>query len=330
MFSLIIVVAIGIALFFSFWNGFTDAANAISTVIATKVLKPIQAVALSAIGNFIGMFFGVAIALTIGKGIISPDIISGELLIAALIGALVYDVITWYFGLPVSESHVLIGGLMGAGIAAQGLRVVNIGGILDKVVIPMVTSPLIAIVVAFLFTALIIRLFLKYHAYKMNRYFRVLQIFSSFFFSVTHGTNDAQKVMGIITAMLLYYGVLTSFDVPLWVIIASHATISLGTFFGGWRIVKTMAQKITNLKPYQGFSAETSGAIILSITAMFGLPVSTTHVISGSIMGVGATRRLKAVRWGVTRTIAIAWILSIPMAGISSFVIYKLMDFIIF
>ena len=324
------IFAIGIALFFSFWNGFTDAANAISTVIATKVLKPIQAVALSAIGNFIGMFFGVAIALTIGKGIISPDIISGELLIAALIGALVYDVITWYFGLPVSESHVLIGGLMGAGIAAQGLRVVNIGGILDKVVIPMVTSPLIAIVVAFLFTALIIRLFLKYHAYKMNRYFRVLQIFSSFFFSVTHGTNDAQKVMGIITAMLLYYGVLTSFDVPLWVIIASHATISLGTFFGGWRIVKTMAQKITNLKPYQGFSAETSGAIILSITAMFGLPVSTTHVISGSIMGVGATRRLKAVRWGVTRTIAIAWILSIPMAGISSFVIYKLMDFIIF
>lgn len=324
------VFAIGIALFFSFWNGFTDAANAISTVIATKVLKPIQAVALSAMGNFIGMFFGVAIALTIGKGIISPDIISGELLIASLIGALVYDVITWYFGLPVSESHVLIGGLMGAGIAAQGLGVVNVGGIFDKVIIPMVTSPLIALVVAFLFTALIIRLFLKYHAHKMNRYFRVLQIFSSFFFSVTHGTNDAQKVMGIITAMLLYYGILTSFDVPLWVIIASHATISLGTFFGGWRIVKTMAQKITNLQPYQGFSAETSGAIILSITAMFGLPVSTTHVISGSIMGVGTTRRLKAVRWGVTRTIAIAWILSIPMAGISSFVIYKLMDFIIF
>jgi len=326
---LILIFALAISFFFAFWNGFTDAANAISTIIATRVLKPVQAVVLSAIGNFIGMFFGVAVAITIGQGIISPDIISGELLIAALIGALVYDVITWYFGLPVSESHVLIGGLVGAGSAASGLSVINISGIVDKVIIPMITSPIIAIIIAFFFTAFIIRYLLRVHAHRINRYFRVLQIFSSFFFSVTHGTNDAQKVMGIITAMLIYYGFLTTFDVPLWVIVGCHAMISVGTFFGGWRIVKTMAHRITRLKPFQGFSAETSGAMILSTTALLGFPVSTTHVISGSIMGVGATKRLKAVHWGVTRNIVWAWILSIPMAAIFSFFFYKILMFVL-
>ncbi len=322
-------LAVVIALFFSFWNGFTDAANAISTIVATRVLKPVQAVALSAVGNFIGMFFGVAVATTIGKGIISSDIVSGELVIAALLGGLIWDVITWYFGLPVSESHVLIGGLVGAGLAASGLKVVQVSGVFNKVVIPMIASPAIALIFAFLFTVGIIRIFRKARPSRINKYFRNLQIISSFFFSVTHGTNDAQKVMGIITALLVYYGTLSTFDVPFWVIVASHATISLGTFFGGWRIVRTMSQKITRLKPYQGFSAETSGALVLASTAISGFPVSTTHAISGAIMGVGAVRRFSAVRWGMARRIIVTWILTMPMAAIFAFVVYKIIVLIV-
>ncbi len=325
------MIAIATALFFSFWTGFTDAANAIATIVATRVLTPVKAVTLSAVGNFIGMFFfPTAVAVTIGKGIINSDIVTAELVIAALVGGLVWDVFTWWLALPVSESHVLIGSLVGAGIAAGGFGEVQFESIVDKVVIPMITSPVIAFFLGLGLSIFIIRitLLLRLHPAKANKQFGRMQIISSFFFSVTHGTNDAQKVMGIITVLLVTYGMLPTFDVPLWVILASHATISFGTFLGGWRIVRTMAHKITKLKPYQGFAAETGGALILAVTAILGFPVSTTHAISGSIMGVGATRRLSAVRWGVARRIFVAWILTMPMSAIFAYGAYTIFKLI--
>ncbi len=317
------IIAIFVALFFAFWNGFTDAANAISTVVATRALKPLQAVALSAVGNFAGIFLGVEVAKTIGKGIIAGDIVSAELVLAALIGGLLWDVFTYYIAVPVSESHVLIGGLMGAGIAAGGVSVVNLIGIRDKVVIPMILSPVGAFIIAFLFAVVMIRMLHRFSASRVNFVFRYLQIVSSFFFSVTHGANDAQKTVGLITAVLLYTGVIASFNVPLWVVFASHAAISLGTFPGGWRIVRTMGMKITKLRAFHGFAAETSAALILATTAHYGFPVSTTHAISGSIMGVGATKRFSAVRWGVARKIVATWIVTIPMAAFFAFFVYK-------
>lgn len=321
----LLVATIAVSLFFAFWNGFTDAANAISTIVATRALSPVRAVALSAVGNFVGMFFGVAVAKTIGRGIINVDA-TLEIVSAALLGGLIWDIFTWWLALPVSESHVLVGGLIGAGYAAGGLAAVNLSSILDKVLIPMVASPTIALIAAFLFTVTVIRLFRNRSASRVNYYFKRLQLLSSFFFSITHGTNDAQKVMGIITALLVTYGYLASFDVPIWVILATHAAISLGTFFGGWRIVKTMAMRITRLAPYQGFSAETSGALILASTATLGFPVSTTHAISGAIMGVGATRRLSAVRWGVARKIVGAWVLTMPAAAVFAYFVYQVIQ----
>ena len=320
----IFLTALWVLLFFSFWNGFTDAANAVATVVATRVLTPTRAVALSAAGNFVGMFFfPTAVAVTMGEGIIRSSLVTAEVLIAALIGGLAWDVFTWWLGLPTSESHVLVGSLIGVGIAASGVDVVNFPTVLNKVVIPMVTSPTIAFIFAFFFTAAVIRLSSGFHPARINRYFSRIQLLSSFFFSVTHGTNDAQKVMGLITALMITYRYLPSFQVPLWVALACHATISLGTFFGGWRIVHTMAHKITKLRPYQGACAETGAALVLAATAVGGLPVSTTHAISGSIMGVGATRRLSAVRWGVARSIAAAWILTIPLSALFSYIVLK-------
>lgn len=318
----ILLAALAVLLFFSFWNGFTDAANAIATVVATRVLSPVQAVALSAAGNFVGMFFfPTAVAVTMGEGIIRADLITAEVLIAALLGGLAWDVVTWWLGLPVSESHVLVGSMVGVGFALSGLEGVNVQSIVNKVVIPMVTSPLVAFIFALLFTAGVIRLSINSSPVKVNRYFSRIQLLSSFFFSVTHGTNDAQKVMGVITALLVTYKYLPTFHIPLTVAFACHATISVGTFFGGWRIVHTMAHKITRLRPYQGACAETAAALVLSATAVGGLPVSTTHAISGSIMGVGATRRLSAVRWGVARSIVLAWILTIPLSATFSYMI---------
>jgi len=330
MFSLILIFAIILALFFSFWTGFTDAAYAISTIIGTRTLKPYQAVLLSVIGNFIGMFFGSAVALTIGKGIISESIASGEVIIATLLGALIFDVITsWIFSLPISETHVLIGGLVGAGVAAGGWEVVKFEGIINKVIIPMLTSPFIAIIVAFLIGCLLIRAFRKFHANKVNKYFKKLEIISGLFFSITDGTNDAQKVMGILTVLLIYYGYLTEFAVPFWVMLASYITMSLGTFLGGWRIVKTMATGITRMKPYQGLSASVGSSLLLGTAAVWGMPVSSTHVANGSIMGVGLCQRVKAVKWGMTRKIVGAWILSMPVAAVFSFVIFNIIKFFV-
>lgn len=322
----ILVLAITLCLFFSFWNGFTDAANAISTIVATKVLTPLKAVLLSAVGNFTGLLFGTAVAETIGKGIINSEIINSEFIIAVLIGGLVWDIITWYLSIPCSESHVLIGGLVGAALLQGGITNVKFSAIFDKVVLPMVTSPLLAFFMAMFLTGLIIKIFIRFSQDKINVYFRKLQIFSSFFLSVTHGTNDAQKVMGIITVLLLQQGLLGEFKVPVWVMITSYLAISLGTLFGGWRIVKTMSSRITQLRPYQGFGAETSGALVLVGTALIGFPVSTTQAISGAIMGAGAIKRLSGVRWVTARKIVYTWILTMPAAALFSAVAYFFID----
>jgi inorganic phosphate transporter, PiT family len=317
--ELLIWATVSVALAFDFANGFHDSANSIATIVATRVLRPIQAVSMAAVGNFAGILLGTAVAKTIANDIVQPSVLTTNpvsVVLAALIGALAWDLITWYWGLPTSSSHALIGGLVGAGLAAAGVSAVKGDKVIDKVVIPMVASPVIAFFVAFLFTAVILQMGRKSSRHKVNFWFRKLQIVSSFLYSVSHGTNDAQKTMGIITALLIANGMLaTGAGVPLWVMIAAQIAISFGTLFGGWRIVRTMATRITRLEPYQGFGAETGGGLVLIATGQLGFPVSTTHVITGSIMGVGATRRLSAVRWGVTRRIIGAWVLTIPAAA---------------
>jgi len=289
------------------------------------VLTPLKAVMLSAGGNFLGLYFGGAVAITIWKGIIDDTVFrpGPGLVIAAIVGGLVYDVITWYFGLPVSETHVLIGSLVGAGIFAAGTGSILFGSVVNRVILPMIYSPLIAFGAAFLFAALIIRLFRKSPASRANRHFRNLQLLSSAFFSFSHGSQDGQKTVGIILLMLAFEGLVAS-DVksaPFWVITAVQIALSVGTLLGGWRIVRTMAMRITRLRPYQGFSAETSGALVLVAMAQFGAPISTTHAISTSIMGVGATQRLSAVRWGVARRIVIAWVLTLPASAAFAYLV---------
>ena len=316
--------AILAALFFDFINGFHDAANSIATVVGTRILKPLQAVSLAAIANFVGPFlFGVAVATTVGKGIINPDFVTIHIIIGALAGAIVWNIITWLWGLPSSSSHALVGGLIGAGIAGAGTHAIILDG-LTKVGIGIVVSPVVGFIVAFFVATTIITAFAKKRPAKVNTVFGRLQLVSSTYFSLTHGANDGQKTMGIIALILLTEGLITKFDIPFYVILISAAAISLGTFFGGWRIVKTMAVKITQLKPYQGFSAETGGATILAVLAHLGIPASTTHGISGAIMGAGAVRRFSAVRWGVGKRIVWAWVITIPAAAAMSYGIMSL------
>jgi len=322
----VVLIALLFAFFFAFWNGFTDAAYAVSTVVATRVLSPVKAVLLSAVGNFTGLLFGTAVAETIGKGIVENYVVDGKFILAVLIGGLIWDVATWFFALPISESHVLVGALIGAGLVAGGMAAVQFSSIFDKVLLPMVTSPLVAFIIAFFLVGVVVRVFARYSSRKTNRVFRSLQLVSSFFFSVSHGTNDAQKAMGIITILLYKHGYLQEFSVPLWVMISSYLFLSLGTLFGGWRIVKTMATGITKLRPYQGFCAEASGTLVLLGTALIGFPVSTTHAISGAIMGVGATRRVSAVRWITARKIVWAWILTMPLSAIFAALVYVLIS----
>src|ERR687894_626878 len=329
----IVVGAIVAALFFDFVNGFHDSANAIATVVGTRVLKPLHAVSMAAIANLAGPFvFGTAVAATVGKGIIQPEFSTIYVILAGLIGAIVWDLITWYFRLPSSSSHALIGGLVGSALIAGGLEAIVVSGI-EKTLTFMVVSPMVGFAVAFAFAIIIIYYLQRSKASKVNRIFGKLQIGSSIFFSLTHGANDGQKTMGIITALLIAGGLVDSksFDVPLWVILTAAAAIALGTFFGGWRIVKTMAFRLTNLRPYQGFCAETGGGAILTSMAWFGIPVSTTHAISGAIMGVGATKTLSAVRWGVGKRLIYAWIITIParlfmMSGMGSILVAVTLD----
>jgi len=321
--GIVLICGILTALFFDFVNGFHDSANAIATVVGTRVLKPIHAVSMAAVANFVGPFvFGTAIAATVGKGIIQPEFSTFEVIIAGLIGAIVWDLLTWYFGLPSSSSHALIGGLIGSALVAGGIQALVFGGI-EKVLTFIAVSPMLGFIVALSFAIVIMYFLRKYRPHKINKVFGKLQIVSSVFFSLTHGANDGQKTMGIITALLIAGGLLDakSFVVPTWVILVSAAAMALGTFLGGWRIVKTMAFRITELKPFQGFCAETGGGAILTTMAWLGIPVSTTHAISGAIMGVGSTRRLSAVRWGIGKRIVYAWLITIPASAAVSAII---------
>ena len=309
--------AIAAALFFDFVNGFHDAANSIATVVGTRVLRPLQAVCMAAVANFAGPFvFGTAVAATVGKGIIQPEFSTVYVILAGLVGAIIWDLVTWWFGLPSSSSHALIGGLVGSALMVGGLQALVYSGV-EKVLVFMVVSPSVGFAIAAGFGLAILYFLGRSAPGKVNRVFGRLQIVSSAFFSLTHGANDGQKTMGVITALLIAGGMLQTdkFIVPIWVILGAAAAIAFGTFFGGWRIVKTMAFRLTNLKPYQGFCAETGGGAILTSMAWLGIPVSTTHAISGAIMGAGSTKRLSAVRWGLGRRIVYAWIITIPASA---------------
>jgi PiT family inorganic phosphate transporter len=314
--SLVVLTTL-VALAFDFLNGFHDAANSIATIVSTRVLKPQWAVLWAAFFNFIAfLFFGLSVANTIGTGLIDPTVVSVQMILAALIGAIVWNLFTWYFGLPSSSSHALIGGLLGAALAKAGASSLKIWGI-SKVLLAIVISPLLGFIIGLLLMFLTVRLFFDFTPHRIDGIFRKLQFISSAFISLGHGGNDAQKTMGIIAIVLFSSGLLgDSFYVPLWVIISCNLVIALGTFFGGWRIVKTMGMKITKLKPVGGFCAESASAITLFLATALGIPVSTTHTITGAIVGVGSLQSTAAVRWGVARNIVWAWILTIPASGL--------------
>ena len=307
--------AIIVALIFDFVNGFNDSANSVATVIGTRVLKPLHAVTMSAIANFIGPFiFGVAVATTIAKGIVSFDDITIYMIIGGLAGAITWSTICTYFGLPISNSHSLVGGIMGAGIAGLGFEKLVYGG-LTKVFAGIVIAPIGGLIFGLLLTGLIITVFASRRPSIVNKTFGRLQIISSGWFALTHGANDGQKTMGIIVLILVSTGFMDEFEMPLWVIFAAAGAMGLGTFFGGYKVIKTLGVKVARLRPYQGFAAETGGGLMLAIFATLGIPASTTHAITGTIMGSAAARRKRAVRWKVGRQIVFAWVITIPGAA---------------
>jgi inorganic phosphate transporter, PiT family len=312
----LVVFIILVALTFDFLNGFHDAANSIATVVSTRVLSPNKAVAWAAFFNFVAAFvLGTHVAKTIGSGMIDLKAVTQEVILAGLIGAIVWNLITWYYGLPVSSSHALIGGYAGAAIIKAGsFGVILLSG-WTKTLLFIVLAPLIGLILGFALMVAVTWIVRRWRPSRVDRQFRRLQLLSAAAYSLGHGGNDAQKTMGIITGLLVASGLLAKFEVPLWVILLSHAAIALGTLFGGWRIVKTMGTKITKLQPVGGFCAETAGAITLMGATLAGIPVSTTHTITGAIVGVGSTRRLSAVKWGVAGRIVWAWVLTIPISA---------------
>jgi PiT family inorganic phosphate transporter len=388
----LLITGIVLALVFNFVNGLNDAANSIATVVATRVLTPLQAVLLAAFFNMVGpLVFTTVVATTIGKGIVSPGFMTTQVILIGLFSAVLWVIISSYSGIPISASHAIVGGLIGSAVAYAGLEgilwpaagtviwlaayasvgaaagglilavlgylkgeenlypVIGLGALCGlALIIPLVTitrilpvsgilailifivvSPVIGLLAAFLISILVVRLFRDRNSRTMNYLFRKLQLLSAAFYSIGHGSNDAQNAMGVITAILVAGGLLSEFVVPLWVIIISSSAIALGTFLGGWRVVETMATKITKLRPYQGFCAETGGGIVLAFVTAFGIPVSTTHAISGSIMGVGASRGYSAVQWGVVRRIVAAWILTIPLTAIFAYAAFLFSSWLI-
>jgi len=323
----IVVFIVLVALIFDFINGFHDAANSIATVVSTRVLTPLQAVVWAAFFNFVAAFgFGVHVANTVGKGVVRADLVDQWVILAGLVGAIAWDLVTWGWGLPTSSSHALIGGFAGAAVAKAGFGSLVASGLV-KIGVFMVLAPLIGFVVGFLMMLLNMWVFRRQTPGRIDRIFRRGQLVSAAAYSLGHGTNDAQKTMGIIAVLLFTTGHLegSQFYVPFWVIMAAHAALALGTIAGGWRIVKTMGMRITKLRPVGGFSAETAGAITLIGTAVAGIPVSTTHTISGAIMGVGTIQRFSAVRWGVAGRIVWAWIVTIPAAALVAAVTWLLL-----
>ncbi|HTQ80345.1 MAG TPA: inorganic phosphate transporter [Thermoanaerobaculia bacterium] len=321
----LLVFIILVALSFDFLNGFHDAANSIATVVSTRVLAPQRAVLWAAFFNFAAAFvLGTSVAKTIGSGMIDLKVVTNQVILAGLLGAIFWNLVTWYYGLPVSSSHALIGGYAGAAVARAGFASILPGGWV-KTLLFIVLAPLIGMVLGLTLTILVTWIFRRWRPSKLDRLFRRLQLVSAALYSLGHGGNDAQKTMGIITGLLVASGELKTFHVPFWVILISNGAIALGTMFGGWRIVKTMGTKITKLQPFGGFCAETAGAITLVGATLSGIPVSTTHTITGAIVGVGASRRLSAVKWGVAGRIVWAWILTIPIAAVVSAVCYHLL-----
>lgn len=312
----LLVALVGIALLFDFLNGLHDAANSIATIVSTRVLRPQYAVMWAAFFNFIAfLFFGLHVAETLGKGIIDPGIVSPLVIFAALMGAIIWNVVTWIFGIPSSSSHALIGGLVGAGLAKTGFSAVVWSGLI-KTASAIFLSPMIGFVLALVLVLIVSWLFVRQTPFAVDRTFRVMQFISASLYSLGHGGNDAQKTMGIIAVLLYSQGYLGGeFYVPFWVVISCQAAMALGTLMGGWRIVHTMGSKITRLNPMQGFCAETGGALTLFGATWLGIPVSTTHTITGAIIGVGAARRVSAVRWGLAGNIVWAWIITLPSAA---------------
>ncbi|MEO5764493.1 MAG: inorganic phosphate transporter [Casimicrobiaceae bacterium] len=313
----VLIALIAVALLFDFLNGLHDAANSIATVVATRVLRPQTAVVWAAFFNFVAFaVFGLHVAQTVGTGIVQVGVVDGSVIFGALTGAIVWNVVTWQFGIPSSSSHALIGGLTGAAIAKAGLAAVVYGG-LGITALGIVLSPLLGFILAQLLIAIVYRVSRRSAPFAVDRRFRILQLVSAALYSLGHGGNDAQKTMGIIAVLLFSQGLLgTEFHIPFWVVITCQAAMALGTLMGGWRIVHTMGSRITHLKPVQGFCAETGGAMTLFLATALGVPVSTTHTITGAIVGVGAARRASAVRWTVAQRIVVAWVVTLPVAAL--------------
>jgi PiT family inorganic phosphate transporter len=317
--TVLLLAVLGLAVLFDYINGFHDTANAIATSVSTRALRPEHAILMSAAANFIGALTGTAVAKTISSGLAdTPGGSAGQTIVAAaLIGAIVWNLITWRFGIPSSSSHALIGGLLGAVIASVGASAIKVQGVIDKVLVPLVLSPVLGVVIGFGAMVVILNLFRRANPRRMNDRFRRLQIISAAFMAFSHGSNDAQKTMGIMTLALIAGGILPpDSTIPLWVIVLAASAISLGTAAGGWRIIRTMGQRVVKLDPVHGFAAETTAASIIFTASHFGMPVSTTHVISSAIIGVGSSDRLSAVRWGVAGNIVMAWILTIPASAL--------------
>ena len=334
---ILLILVIVVALAFEYINGFHDAANAIATVVSTKVLTPRKAILYAAVLNFFGAFAGTHVAKTIGSDIVDKVAVSQEVILCALIGAIIWNLITWFFGIPSSSSHALIGGLLGAAIVHNGFGIVHLDGLISKVIIPMFASPLIGFAVGFLMMLSLLWIFAKASPERINKKFKVLQLFSAGIMAFSHGSNDAQKTMGIITLSLFTYAAAHPgcflepflpqsghFSVPVWVIFICAVTMALGTAAGGWRIIRTLGTRVIKLKPIHGFAAETTAAGTILTCSFFGIPVSTTHIISTAIMGVGSTIRFSAVKWGLVGNIVLAWFLTIPISALLSAVLYKL------
>jgi len=326
--DVVLVIVVGTALAFDFTNGFHDTANAVATSISTRALSPRVAVLISALLNFVGAFISLAVAATVAKGIVQADAITPTIVFGGLIGAIAWNLATWWFGLPSSSSHALIGGVVGAAFVANGADAIIGDGLVEKVIIPALIAPTLAFVVAGIVILMTYRIVGREKPGTVTRSYRLGQIVSGSLFSLAHGTNDAQKTMGIITLALIAHGNIAAddFHVPTWVVISSATAIALGTYSGGWRIIRTMGSRIIKMDPAQGFAAQGSGAAVVLTASHLGFPLSTTHVISGGVMGAGAAKRLSAVRWGLAGNIVTAWVLTLPCAAIIGGVAYGLTD----
>ncbi|MDP2349560.1 MAG: inorganic phosphate transporter [Chloroflexota bacterium] len=321
-----LVAVVVLAVAFDYINGFHDTANAIATSVATRALRPQHALLMAAAFNFIGAFAGTAVAKTIGAGLVDEQTTTQVVVAAALLGAIVWNLVTWWLALPSSSSHALIGGLIGATIAATGTGSLKIDGLINKVLVPLVTSPVVGFIIGLVLMVILTWVFRGADRKPLAKTFRRLQVFSAGYMAFAHGSNDAQKTMGIITLALFSAGVIQTNDVPVWVILVAASALSLGTAIGGWKIMNTMGHRVMELEPIHGFAAETTAASVLLVTAHLGMPVSTTHVISSAIMGVGSSRGVRGVRWGVARRILVAWVLTIPAAGAVGAITWFLLD----